>query len=51
VLTVKDERRFARQEGAEIVATERPQGVFTRQLFSATRSTASASAPTTAMAC
>jgi hypothetical protein len=33
VLTVKGERRFARQEGDEIVATERPQGVFTRQLF------------------
>jgi HSP20 family protein len=33
VLTVKGERRFARQEGDEIVATERPQGMFTRQLF------------------
>ncbi len=33
VLTVKGERRFARQEGDEIVAAERPQGMFTRQLF------------------
>jgi len=33
VLTVKGERRFARQQGDEIVAAERPQGVFTRQLF------------------
>lgn len=33
VLTVKGERRFARQEGDEIVAAERPQGTFTRQLF------------------
>jgi HSP20 family protein len=33
VLTVKGERRFARQEGDEIIATERPQGMFTRQLF------------------
>ena len=33
VLTVKGERRFARQDGDEIVAAERPQGVFTRQLF------------------
>lgn len=33
VLTVKGERRFARQEGDEIIAAERPQGVFTRQLF------------------
>lgn len=33
VLTVKGERRFARQEGDEIIAAERPQGTFTRQLF------------------
>jgi HSP20 family protein len=33
VLTVKGERRFARQEGDEIIAAERPQGMFTRQLF------------------
>jgi HSP20 family protein len=33
VLTVKGERRFAREEGDEIVAAERPQGMFTRQLF------------------
>ena len=33
VLTVKGERRFARQQGDEIIAAERPQGVFTRQLF------------------
>ena len=33
VLTVKGERRFSRQQGDEIVAAERPQGVFTRQLF------------------
>jgi HSP20 family protein len=33
VLTVKAERRRPRVEGAEYVATERPQGVFSRQLF------------------
>ena len=33
VLTVKGERRFARQDGDEIIAAERPQGMFTRQLF------------------
>ena len=33
VLTVKGERRFTRQEADEIIAAERPQGVFTRQLF------------------
>ena len=33
VLTVRGERRFARQEGDEIIAAERPQGMFTRQLF------------------
>jgi len=32
VLTVKAERRRPQVEGAEYVATERPQGVFTRQL-------------------
>ncbi len=33
VLTVKAERRYERQPGDEIVVSERPQGVFTRQLF------------------
>lgn len=33
VLTVKGERRFQRQENDEVIAAERPQGVFTRQLF------------------
>jgi HSP20 family protein len=33
VLTVKGERRFARQENDEIVVAERPQGTFTRQLL------------------
>jgi HSP20 family protein len=33
VLTVRGERRFARQHGDEIVVAERPQGMFTRQLF------------------
>ena len=33
VLTVKAERRRPEVEGARYVATERPQGVFTRQLF------------------
>ena len=33
VLTVKGERRFAREAGDEIVAAERPQGIFARQLF------------------
>ena len=33
VLTVKGERRFARQPGDEVVVSERPQGVFTRQLL------------------
>lgn len=32
VLTVKAERRRPEVEGAQYVATERPQGVFTRQL-------------------
>jgi HSP20 family protein len=33
VLTVKGERRFPRQDGDEIVVSERPQGEFTRQLI------------------
>ncbi len=33
VLTVKGERRFQRQENDEVIAAERPQGIFTRQLF------------------
>lgn len=33
VLTVKGERRFASQAGDEVVVSERPQGMFTRQLF------------------
>jgi HSP20 family protein len=33
VLTVKGERRFQREENDEVIAAERPQGVFTRQLF------------------
>lgn len=33
VLTVKGQRRFAKQEGDEIVVCERPQGEFTRQLI------------------
>ncbi len=33
VLTVRAERRLARQEGDEFVVAERPQGTFTRQLF------------------
>lgn len=33
MLTVKGERRFARKEGDEIIAAERPQGIFTRQLL------------------
>ena len=33
VLTVKAERRWSRTEGTEVVAAERPQGTFTRQLF------------------
>jgi HSP20 family protein len=32
VLTVKAERKNAAPEGAELVAAERPQGVFSRQL-------------------
>ena len=33
VLTVRAERRWARGEGVEVVASERAQGTFTRQLF------------------
>ncbi|HSL63410.1 MAG TPA: Hsp20/alpha crystallin family protein [Gaiellaceae bacterium] len=33
VLTVRAERRFETEEGDELVVSERPQGVFTRQLF------------------
>jgi len=33
VLTVRAERRFARQQGDEVLVAERPEGVYTRQLF------------------
>jgi HSP20 family protein len=33
VLTVRAERRFDTNEGDELIVSERPQGVFTRQLF------------------
>jgi len=33
VLTLKAERRSQRTEGEEVIATERRQGTFTRQLF------------------
>jgi HSP20 family protein len=33
VLTVSAERRWQPSDGAEVVATERPQGSFSRQLF------------------
>ena len=33
VLTVRAERSWQRSEDQEVVVTERPQGVFTRQLF------------------
>jgi HSP20 family protein len=33
VLTVSAERRWQPSDGAEVVATERPQGNFSRQLF------------------
>ena len=33
VLTVRAERRFDTSEGDELIVSERPQGVFTRQLF------------------
>ena len=32
-LTVRAERRFEQEPGDEIIATERPQGTFTRQLL------------------
>jgi HSP20 family protein len=33
VLTIRAERRYESQEGDQIVVSERPQGVFSRQLF------------------
>ena len=33
VLTVRAERSWQGQEGEQVVVSERPQGVFTRQLF------------------
>jgi HSP20 family protein len=33
VLTVRAERRYAQEEGDQIVVSERPQGEFSRQLF------------------
>jgi HSP20 family protein len=33
VLSVRAERRLPRQEGDDFVVAERPQGIFTRQLF------------------
>jgi HSP20 family protein len=33
VLTVRAERQFTREEGDEVIANERPQGTFSRQLF------------------
>jgi HSP20 family protein len=33
VLTVSAERKWQPKEGEQVVATERPQGTFTRQLF------------------
>ena|SRR5579871_3546227 len=33
VLTVKAERKWSRSEGTEVVASERQQGTFSRQLF------------------
>jgi HSP20 family protein len=33
VLTVRAERHWEPQEGQEVIVQERPQGVFTRQLF------------------
>jgi HSP20 family protein len=33
VLTVRAERKGATEEGVELIAAERPQGTFTRQLF------------------
>ncbi len=33
VLTVRAERRWEPDEGQEVIVQERPQGIFTRQLF------------------
>jgi HSP20 family protein len=33
VLTIRAERRFESEEGDELIISERPQGVFSRQLF------------------
>jgi HSP20 family protein len=33
VLTVRAERRFEPREGDEVVVAERPQGIYTRQVF------------------
>lgn len=33
VLTVRAERRFEGEQGDELIVSERPQGVFSRQLF------------------
>lgn len=33
VLNVKAERRWSRADGDEVIINERPQGLFTRQLF------------------
>ena len=33
VLTIRAERRFDVEEGDELIVSERPQGVFSRQLF------------------
>jgi HSP20 family protein len=33
VLTVRAERKWQKQEDAEVLVSERPQGTFTRQLF------------------
>ena len=33
VLTVRAERRWDTQEGDELIVSERPQGIFSRQLF------------------
>jgi HSP20 family protein len=33
VLTVRGERSWPRQEGQDVIVSERPQGVFRRQLF------------------
>jgi HSP20 family protein len=33
VLTVRAERKGATEDGVELIAAERPQGTFTRQLF------------------